>query len=408
MPSNGEQQRREKPSGEPEYKVYRSRRGLVSRLRAPDISSLRDRARRSYRRFGLGGPPPEDLPPTAPRSLARRVLKWVGIAAVVWIAISFAAFAVSAQIQKWKLADGAKEVLGGNALLLASPQTILVIGTDARKSDTQEPGAFTDEKCLEQQARGEAPRGRCTQGQFRADTLMLVRAGGATFRKLSIPRDSFAEIPGVGAQKINGAYAFGGAKLQIRTVEQFLGIEVDHVVIVDFEGFEEFINAIGGVEINLPRKLCADISGGSGGGQGGVTIRLKKGENTLDGQKALAYSRVRKPSPCPGPGTSAFGFPYDDTSRAKAQQQVLNGIKSRLTSPLRLPYNFIKGPIIGWRAPKAIVTDMGALTMPQLVLASVFGSNSQTDVLRPSANGPGGSLEISDAERQRAVNKLIG
>jgi len=117
---------------------------------------------------------------------------------------------------------------------------------------------------------------------------------------------------------------------------------------------------------------------------------------------------VRKTSPCPGKGTSEFAFGYDDTDRARAQQRVLNGIKSRLISPLRLPYNFLKGPIIGWSAPKAIVTDMGALTTPQLVLASVFGSNSQTDVLRPAGPGPGGSLEISEAERRRAVNKLIG
>jgi len=418
MPSNGEQpngppqqpsrDRSEREAGEPEYKVYRSRRGLLSGRRAPDVSSLRDRARRSYRRFGRGGPAADDLPPTAPRSLARRVLRWALIAAAVWIGISFLAFAVSAQIQKWKLADGAKEVLGGNPFLLASPQTILVIGTDARAADTKEPGAFTDKECLEQQSRGEAPHGGCSQGQFRADTLMLVRAGGATFRKLSIPRDSFAEIPGNGSQKINGAYAFGGAKLQIRTVEQFLGVQIDHVVIVDFVGFEDFIDAIGGVEVDLPRKLCAEISGGAGGGQGGITLRLGKGENTLDGQKALAYARVRKTSPCPGKGTSEFAFGYDDTDRARAQQRVLNGIKSRLISPLRLPYNFLKGPIIGWSAPKAIVTDMGALTTPQLVLASVFGSNSQTDVLRPAGPGPGGSLEISEAERRRAVNKLIG
>jgi LCP family protein required for cell wall assembly len=402
MPSNGEQQ----PSGDPEYKVYRSRRGILSRLRAPDVSSLRDRARRSYRRIGRGGPKAEDLPPTAPRSLARRVLKWVGIAAGVWILISFAAFGISAQIQKWKLADSAKDALHGNAFLLVSPQTILVIGTDARPANTQEPGAETRQRCVDQQARGEVPHGGCPG--FRADTLMLVRAGGGVFRKLSIPRDSFAEVPGNGSQKINSAYAFGGAKLQIQTVEDFLGIDVDHVVIVDFTGFENFIDAIGGVEVNLPHKLCVDISGGAGGGQGGITLRLGKGENTLDGQKALAYARARKPSPCPGPGTSEFGLGYDDVDRAQAQQRVLNGIKSRLTSPLRLPYNFFKGPIIGWTAPKAIITDMGVLTMPQLVLASVFGSSSQSDVLRPAANGPFGSLEISQSERQRAVKKLIG
>ena len=402
MPSNREQQ----PQGDPEYKVYRARRGILSRLRAPDVSSLRDRARRSYRRFGRGGPKVDDLPPTAPKSLARQVLKWVAIAAGAWVLISFVAFAVSAQIQKWKLADGAKQALGGNPFLLVDPQTILVIGTDARQASSQEPGAETRRRCVDQQARGEVPHGGCPG--FRADTLMLVRAGGGTFRKLSIPRDSFAEIPGNAAQKINAAYAFGGAKLQIQTVESFLGIDIDHVVIVDFEGFENFIDAIGGVEVSLPRKLCAEISGGAGGGQGGQTLRLGKGENTLDGEKALAYARIRKPSPCPGPGTSEFAFGYDDLDRAQAQQRILNGIKSRLTSPLRLPYNFVHGPIIGWTAPKAIVTDMGAFTMPQLVLASVFGSNSQTQVLRPSGNGPLGSLEISESERRRAVKELLG
>ena len=71
---------------------------------------------------------------------------------------------------------------------------------------------------------------------------MLVRAGGGAFEKLSIPRDTFAAIPGAASQKINAAYAFGGAALQIETVEDFLGIDIDHVVILDFEGFADFID----------------------------------------------------------------------------------------------------------------------------------------------------------------------
>jgi LCP family protein required for cell wall assembly len=399
-------------SGPPEYTVYRSRRGLFSRLRSPDVASLRERARRSYRRLGRGGPQAEDLPPTAPRSLAKRALKWVAIAAGIWVLISFLAFAVSSQLQKWKLADGAKSVLSGNPFLLVSPQTILFIGTDARPTDTLEPGAAPSQECFDQQAHGDAPHGSCSQGQFRADTLMLVRAGGGRFRKLSIPRDVFAEVPGHEPQKINGAYAFGGAKLQIQTVEQFLGIEIDHVVIIDFTGFEDFIDAIGGVEVDVPQKICADISGGAGGGQGGVTLRLGKGEATLDGQQALAYARIRKPSPCPGAGRSAFATGYDDLDRAKAQQAVINGIKGRLTSPLRLPYNFIHGPIIGWDAPKAFVSDMGFFTMPQLILSSVIGG-SNTNVLcerqpTPCAPGPLGSIEVPQSERKRAADQLIG
>ena len=60
---------------------------------------------------------------------------------------------------------------------------------------------------------------------------------------------------------------------------------------------------------------------------------------------------------------------------------MINGIKDRLTDPLRLPYNFIKGPIIGWDAPKAFVSDMGFFTMPQLVLAAAIGGSGPTDVL---------------------------
>jgi LCP family protein required for cell wall assembly len=333
----------------------------------------------------------------------------VGLAALGWILLSFLAFAVSAQLQAFKLSGDAKSALHGNPFILPSAQTILVLGTDARPPDTKEPGAPHSQKCFEQQSHGDAPHDGCEAGEYRADTLMLIRAGGGAFRKLSIPRDSYAEIPGHETTKINAAFAFGGAALQIKTVEQFLGIHVDHVAIVDFTGFEKLIDAVGGVEVNVPHKLCADISGGAGHGQGGVTLRLHSGENTLDGEKALAYARVREPSECPGPGKSAFSLGYNDFNREKAQQAVIAGIKGRLTDPLRLPYNFIKGPIIGWDAPKAFVSDMGFLTMPQLVLAAGIGGSAPAQVLCSTCPpvGPGGSIEVPESVRRRAVKQFL-
>jgi LCP family protein required for cell wall assembly len=411
MPDSDQQ----RPSGSPEYKVYRSRRGLISRFRKPDLAGLRERPpKRRGRpdgggekagRAGLGG--------GRSRFSWKGILKWVGIAAAAWIFLSFLAFAVSAQIQSFKLDGAAKSALDGNPLLLVNPQTILVMGTDARDPDAAEPTATTSEECFDQQAAGEAPHGQCSVGQFRADTLMLIRAGGGDFRKLSIPRDVFAEIPGQTPQKINAAFAFGGAKAQIEAVEDFLDIPIDHVAIVNFSGFEDLIDAVGGVEVDVPVKLCADIAGGAGGGQGGYTLRLGKGENTLDGEKALTYARIRKPSECPGPGASAFSLGYDDFDRARAQQEVISGIRGRLTDPLRLPYNFVKGPIIGWNAPKAFVSDMGFLTMPQLVLAAAIGGDSEADVLCRGANsgctpGPESSFEVPESERRRAVKKLLG
>ena len=218
MPENGEQQ----PSGPPDYKVYRARKGLLGGLRRPDLSSLRER----------GGPPKlpgdgkrgdrerpgQERFPHLPRRGSRRVLKWLGLAALGWILLSFLAFAISAQLQAFKLSGDAKSALDGNPMLLPSAQTILVLGTDARSPDTEEPGAAPSEECFEQQSRGDTPHGECSVGQFRADTLMLIRAGGGAFRKLSIPRDVYAEIPGQSPQKINGAYAFGGAGAEIEAV----------------------------------------------------------------------------------------------------------------------------------------------------------------------------------------------
>ncbi len=91
---------------------------------------------------------------------------------------------------------------------------------------------------------------------------------------------------------------------------------------------------------------------------------------------------------------------------------MINGVKDRLTDPLRLPYNFVKGPIIGWDAPRAFVSDMGFFTMPQLVLAAGIGGSGDEEVFCTGAlegcePGPGGSIEIPDSLRQKAVNRFL-
>jgi LCP family protein required for cell wall assembly len=226
---------------------------------------------------------------------------------------------------------------------------------------------------------------------------MLVRAGGGKFEKLSIPRDSFAAIPGQSSQKINAGYAFGGAALQIQTVEQFLGVDIDHVIILDFAGFADFIDAIGGVTVNLPSRVKSKISGGSS--NGGITLKLDRGENSLDGEQALALARTRD---------NLWEPSEDDTDRALRQQLILRGIKNRLTSPWRAPINFIRGPLIGWNAPKAMVSDMGGFMLPQLALASAIGGDSGTRILKPSGPAAGGSLFIPLENCEKAVKKFLG
>jgi LCP family protein required for cell wall assembly len=434
----------QQPPDQPDYKVYRSRRGIFSRLKGGGDVPRSEKSEPGA--GGIGGPPDEpgrtnygrgggpSLPSVPPLKLpwkrreergprpgrrkppARRIAFWVGIAIVAWIFISLLSFAVSAQLQSFKLSGEAKDALHGNPFLLTSAQNILVMGTDARPVDTKEPGAANNPKCYEQQEKGESPHAPCSQGEYRADTLMVIRAGGGTFNKLSIPRDSYAEIPGYQPTKINAAFAFGGAALQIKTVEKFLNIKIDHVAIINFTGLENLVDAVGGVQVDLKHKLCADIAGGAGGGQGGITLRLGKGENTLNGEQALAYSRIREPSECPGKGKSAYTLGYSDLDRENAQQEVINGIKDRLTSFTRIPYNFVKGPIIGWDAPKAFVSDMGFFTMPQLVISAAIGGTGAANVLCGTSKkeaakcgeGPEGSIEVPQSVRRKAVHRLMG
>lgn len=381
-------------AGEPDYRVYRASRNPLSKLRSGEGTSLREKLGRGG--SGDGGTPKAPRAPGS-RPLWRRVLKWVVIAAAAWFLLSVVLFAVSAQIQKGKLDDDTADLLGGNPLLAAIPQNILVIGTDARPEATGNPEAETREKCINQGATGQAPSSDCAG--FRADTLMVVRAGGGAFEKLSIPRDTLAEIPGLGAEKINSAYANGGAALQVETVENFLGIDIDHVVLLDFQGFAEFIDAIGGVTVDVGTRVKSEVDGGSG--QGGITLKLERGEQELTGDQALAYARTR---------TNEWNPSENDLDRARRQQEVLAGIKSRLTSITRLPINFLRGPLIAWNAPKAMVTDMGALTLPQLAIALAIGGEQGTQILGKTGStiSAAGNIVISQEECERALTKFLG
>ena len=380
-PESGDSGGDERPKPPPDYKVYKSRRGWSAGK--PDLSSLREKVRPK------GKDPDRSAPALEPEKKGRPWLKWIGIVIVGWLLLSFVTFAISATIQKGKLADmGA--TLGGNPLLAVSAQNILVLGTDVRSDEFGGAEETESKKCQEQAASGEEPTA-CAAGA-RADTLMVLRAGGGAFEKLSIPRDTLAAIPGFGNDKINAAYQFGGAELQVETVKDFLGIDINHIAIVDFAGFQDLIDSVGGVKVELDRQVCNTISGGAFG------IDLGPGEETLSGEKALALARTR---------TTTCGEPITDLDRTQFQQLILNGLKDRLTDPLRIPYNFIKGPLIGWNAPKAFVSDMGALTMPQFVFAAAIGGDSSSEVLQPVDIG-GNPLIVPVEECISEVKKLTG
>src|SRR5207248_10930832 len=118
--------------------------------------------------------------------------------------------------------------------------------------------------------------------------LLRGRVGGGVSRRVSIPRDVAAEIPGHGINKINAAYAIGGPALTIKTVEQFTGVKINHMIVVNLAAFPPFIDAIGGVDVNTGR-VCSDISGGTK--NGGFSLYLRPGTHHLNGLQALTYAR---------------------------------------------------------------------------------------------------------------------
>ena len=117
---------------------------------------------------------------------------------------------------------------------------------------------------------------------------MLMRYGGGKAARLSIPRDTLVNIPGTGPSKINAAYAIGGPPLMIETIKQFLGIEVNHLVEVDFKGFPKFVDALGGVDMTFEKCIRSRFEG--------RTHRFRKGENHLErrgGARRRAHPQER-------------------------------------------------------------------------------------------------------------------
>lgn len=147
--------------------------------------------------------------------------------------------------------------------------------------------------------------------QGRSDTMVVMAANPQTdtSRMLSIPRDSYVEIPGYGLDKINHAYSYGGADLSVETVQNMLGIPIDYYFAVDMEGLQNVIDALGGITI-VPALSFA---------QSGYTFQAGVPQE-VDGAGALAYSRNRQDDPA------------GDYGRQERQRQVITSTMDEVSS----------------------------------------------------------------------------
>jgi LCP family protein required for cell wall assembly len=368
----------EDPDGSerPQYTLYRSRPRLLKPRDDGAREGLDDLRVRIPRPDGVPAPARRrGLPrPRVPRRLRPgRIVAWLVLALTAWVGVSLIVFLISAQIHSESAADAALSPAG---FTLSSPNTVLVLGSDARVKGKAEPGSEIG-------------------GRSRSDSILLMRLGGGRNATLSIPRDTVADIPGSGRNKINAAYAIGGAPLAVETVEQYLGIEVNHLVEVNFENFPALIDALGGVDYK-GGCVVSRINGGAR--NGGYTLRLPPGEQELDGEQALALARTRKNECNPR---------ENDRTRAKRQQKLLAAMKDKVVSL----ETFVRLPWVSWAAPKAVKSDMAGPSLLGVVGAEIIGGEGERRVLRPSRDvtlpDGGQGLEVSEQERRTEVERFL-
>lgn len=214
-------------------------------------------------------------------------------------------------------------------------------------------------------------------GPTRSDAMILagVRSDGSPAALLSIPRDLWVDIPGVGEQRINAALFFGydaanamaGPELAATTVGQNLGVAVDRVAVLDFQVFVRLIDALGGIEIDVPMAIVDDQFPTPD--YGITTIRFEPGPQMMDGEQALIYARTRHAD--------------DDFGRAERQQQVVQAVAGRLLDPATWP----RLPAVLEVLRSGVVTDLqpaDALALWSLVQA-IGADNVQRATLEESA-----------------------
>ena len=255
--------------------------------------------------------------------------------------------------------------------------TFLLVGSDSR-------AGLSDEQVQELATGTEAD----AEGQ-RTDTILLlhVPTGAGPSVLVSLPRDSFVEIPGEGENKLNAAFAFGGPQLLAATIEAETGIGIDSYVETGFAGFASVVEALGGIEVCPPDPLQDPAAG----------IDLPAGCQQVQGAQALGYVRSRK--------TDATG----DLARVQRQREVLGGIMDRTLAPSLLldppkAYRTADAGGSGLRVDEGPgPVDLGRFLLGMRSVSSAAGVQLTVPVSNPDLSTSAGTAVEWDAARSEEL-----
>jgi LCP family protein required for cell wall assembly len=219
-------------------------------------------------------------------------LRYLWLLVVLWLV-----YLIAVPFFAWSKADKVNAFPSGHRPADQSGTNYLLVGSDSRQG-------------LTPAQRRQLHTGN-ESGQ-RTDTIVLVHTGSGPTLTMSIPRDSLVAVPGHGTTKINAAFAYGGPKLLIQTIEQDTGIHIDHYVEIGLGGFVNIVDSVGGITICPTHTMNDKLA----------NLHVKKGCQHADGRVALAYARSRHADPKLG-----------DIARGGQQREVMSAVGHRALSP---------------------------------------------------------------------------
>ncbi|GAA6527298.1 LCP family protein [Intrasporangium sp. DVR] len=291
---------------------------------------------------------PVAAPPRTRLRKGRVALLLVGLLVVSWLA-----FMVWVPVAAWNGIDRVDNVPSGDRPADTAGHTYLLVGSDSREGLTA--------KQRRQLKTGSAEGNR-------TDTIMLVHVSesGGKPVLISIPRDSYVPIPDHGSNKINAAFTFGGPKLLTQTVEQVTGLHINGYLEIGLGGFAGMVDALGGVEICVPRDMKDDKAG----------IDLAKGCQVLDGRNALGYVRSR------------YEDPLGDIGRAARQRQFLGALMKQSATPSTV--------LIPWRYKTFVDAAAGGVSVGEET--SLLDAYRVLQAMRAVSGDEGLSLTVPVAD----------
>jgi LCP family protein required for cell wall assembly len=261
----------------------------------------------------------------------------------------------------------------------------LIVGSDSRK------GMSAEEKKKLHTGSAEGKR---------TDSMMILHTGGGAPTLISLPRDSNVTIPSfkgsdsgklypaTGRQtKLNAAYAEDGPELLVRTVEANTGLHIDHYVEIGFAGFANIVDAVGGVEMDIPQDIKDTKSGAD----------LKKGKQTLNGEQALAFVRTR------------YALAGSDLDRTKNQQKFLSALANQVATPGTVLNPFKLYPTMSAGLDTLVVDkDMGLYDLASMFWAmkGVSGGDGKSMNMPIAGNAANGNLQWNTAKVKTLVSQL--